>query len=251
MSWPAVAWALGQRAPSSPAKFVLLALADATSVGEGLAWPSVAHLCERTQQDRKTVLGNLKKLEAQGLIARAGKAGRTGQVVMWRLAVDGPAQAVNDAESPENAPENTPEKGTIRVAAPVPVSPANDAGFAVQRSQKQDTETGRKLKETGRGRAAASSGSGRGSRLPADWAPSEADQAFCRKQRPDLDPQVVAATFRDHWASKTGKDATKQDWPATWRNWVRRERAPLAGAMGAPRRKPVLHADEPFTGSYA
>jgi hypothetical protein len=27
--------------------------------------------------------------------------------------------------------------------------------------------------------------------------------------------------FSDHWAAKSGKDATKQDWFATWRNWCR------------------------------
>jgi hypothetical protein len=30
-----------------------------------------------------------------------------------------------------------------------------------------------------------------------------------------------AEKFRDYWCAKSGKDATKTDWPATWRNWVR------------------------------
>lgn len=30
-----------------------------------------------------------------------------------------------------------------------------------------------------------------------------------------------AEKFRDYWCGKSGKDATKTDWPATWRNWVR------------------------------
>lgn len=30
------------------------------------------------------------------------------------------------------------------------------------------------------------------------------------------------AKFRDFWTAKTGQDATKADWQATWRNWVRR-----------------------------
>ncbi|RIJ76588.1 hypothetical protein D1871_10975 [Nakamurella silvestris] len=34
--------------------------------------------------------------------------------------------------------------------------------------------------------------------------------------------------FRDYWISKSGKDATKADWDATYRNWMRRanEQAP-------------------------
>jgi hypothetical protein len=29
--------------------------------------------------------------------------------------------------------------------------------------------------------------------------------------------------FRDYWTAKAGQAATKIDWPATWRTWVRRE----------------------------
>lgn len=46
-------------------------------------------------------------------------------------------------------------------------------------------------------------------------------------------PDAVArefSRFRDYWVAKSGKDATKADWLATWRNWVRnaqdRQRAP-------------------------
>lgn len=39
-------------------------------------------------------------------------------------------------------------------------------------------------------------------------------------------PQAVitseAEKFRNYWVSKTGKDATKADWPATWQNWILR-----------------------------
>lgn len=30
-------------------------------------------------------------------------------------------------------------------------------------------------------------------------------------------------SFRDYWVGKSGKDAAKNDWFATWRNWCRRE----------------------------
>lgn len=41
--------------------------------------------------------------------------------------------------------------------------------------------------------------------------------------------RLEAAKFRDHWVSKSGKDATKLDWMATWRNWCRNARGPAAG----------------------
>lgn len=70
------------------------------------------------------------------------------------------------------------------------------------------------------------SGEKRGSRLPADWKLPEEYRSFCREERPDLDPDKVAAKFADFWHGKPGKAGTKLNWFATWRNWVREERAP-------------------------
>jgi uncharacterized protein YdaU (DUF1376 family) len=77
----------------------------------------------------------------------------------------------------------------------------------------------------------------RGTRLPQDWALSDELRTWARSQRPDLDIDVTAAKFADHWHAKPGKDGAKLDWPATWRNWVRDEKgaAPRNGARLAPR----------------
>lgn len=65
----------------------------------------------------------------------------------------------------------------------------------------------------------------RGTRLPADWTPSDADFEFAQSQGISNARIIeIADSFRDYWTAKTGKDATKLDWPATWRNWIRRER---------------------------
>lgn len=69
-----------------------------------------------------------------------------------------------------------------------------------------------------------SSSVARASRLPKDWYPSEEEATFCRTERPDLNVQQVANEFRDYWTARPGKDGTKLDWTATWRNWVRRQR---------------------------
>ncbi len=63
----------------------------------------------------------------------------------------------------------------------------------------------------------------RGSRLPADWTPSELETQFCKTERPDLDPVKTADRFRDYWISQPGSKGIKTDWTATWRNWVRNE----------------------------
>jgi hypothetical protein len=49
--------------------------------------------------------------------------------------------------------------------------------------------------------------------------------AFCLTERKDLDPEAVAAEFRDYWIAQPGQKGIKLDWESTWRNWVRRQRA--------------------------
>lgn len=61
----------------------------------------------------------------------------------------------------------------------------------------------------------------RGSRLPSDWQPTADDAAAARAAGVDL--ATTAAKFRDYWHAKTGANATKLDWAATWRNWCRSE----------------------------
>ena len=58
----------------------------------------------------------------------------------------------------------------------------------------------------------------RATHLPAEWMPSDSDIAFCRQERPELDPSRVAERFRDYWVAKGGADGRKTDWAATWRN---------------------------------
>jgi len=65
----------------------------------------------------------------------------------------------------------------------------------------------------------------RGTRLPADWVPTEDQKVFCKTERPDLNPKAVADRFRDHWIAQPGTKGVKLDWDATWRNWVRNEKA--------------------------
>lgn len=67
-------------------------------------------------------------------------------------------------------------------------------------------------------------------RLPKDWVPTDEDESFCRTERPDLNVQSVASQFRDYWIALPDNKAKKSDWAATWRNWVRNQRAQQARA---------------------
>jgi len=64
----------------------------------------------------------------------------------------------------------------------------------------------------------------RATRLPADWQPDSELMAWATNERPDLNIGKTLESFRDHWKAAPGKSGTKMDWPATFRNWVRKER---------------------------
>lgn len=64
----------------------------------------------------------------------------------------------------------------------------------------------------------------RGTRLPDDFEADfdvAAKQGFNRSQA-----EFEFEKFKDYWNAKSGKDATKLDWPATWRNWIRNAQRP-------------------------
>lgn len=78
-----------------------------------------------------------------------------------------------------------------------------------------------------------------GSRLPQDWNPSPEGIAFAEGIRPDVDWRVEAAKFRDYWLAVAGAKGRKADWPATWRNWIRRADGVKAAVNGKPAGKQI------------
>lgn len=77
----------------------------------------------------------------------------------------------------------------------------------------------------------------RATRLPQDWALTKPLGEWAVTEL-GMQPEQVrteAAKFADYWHAKAGRDATKADWPATWRNWCRKAiedaaRAPVRSA---------------------
>lgn len=90
------------------------------------------------------------------------------------------------------------------------------------------------------------------SRLPADWTPDPGDIEFCKTERPDLDPLAVAAQFVDYWIAQPGVKGRKVSWPATWRNWVRNQRAaqPRAGPAKPEKFDPLAYINRNRTSNH-
>ena len=74
-----------------------------------------------------------------------------------------------------------------------------------------------------------------GTRLSADWTLPKEWADWAKQERPDLNAQSVGDQFKDFWISKAGAGATKLNWQATWRNWVRAQNAPRINPADAIR----------------
>jgi len=62
----------------------------------------------------------------------------------------------------------------------------------------------------------------RGTRLAADWMPTQQTINAIKAECPHVDIEAEHRKFIDYFTDKTGKDATKLSWEGTWRNWMRR-----------------------------
>jgi hypothetical protein len=68
--------------------------------------------------------------------------------------------------------------------------------------------------------SAASDKPKRGTRIPENFAVSPQMVAWARQHAAGVDIGRELIKFKNYWAAKAGKDATKLDWVATWENWM-------------------------------
>lgn len=92
-------------------------------------------------------------------------------------------------------------------------------------------------------------GSERGSRLAEDWSLPDEWRDWAKAEYPSmLDSEISrrAVEFRDYWISVSGAKATKRDWFATFRNWIRMvaSRPSSKAEFGRKPPEPVLTASE-------
>lgn len=72
----------------------------------------------------------------------------------------------------------------------------------------------------------------KGKRLPPDFTP-DLQAAVEMGLRPER-AISEAASFKDYWIAQPGSKGVKLDWPATWRNWVRKALERQSGPRGSP-----------------
>lgn len=63
----------------------------------------------------------------------------------------------------------------------------------------------------------------RGTRVPEPFPITPEMVTWARENAPGIDHRGVTEAFVDYWRAQPGQRGVKADWPATWRNWLRRE----------------------------
>jgi hypothetical protein len=99
--------------------------------------------------------------------------------------------------------------------------PPDEAPLKPHRSQEQEQEQEQEHKTPLSGPPARKSANG--TRLPENWEPDEVGMQFAEeKGLRNGKAKDELAKFRDYWTAQPGAKGRKADWPATWRNWVRK-----------------------------
>lgn len=155
--------------------------------------------------ERQTI-ALLSELEEAGVFSRS----EAGAIVSRRM--------VRDNEASEAGREAIAKRWK---KSEVPNTPPNKGRHSTPHSLEAEAEAEADSKGESAPRAASPPRAVRGSRLSADWAPSDADVAYAEAQ--GVEWRLSAERFRNHWLGKAGQAGVKLDWPATWRNWVLRD----------------------------
>lgn len=203
MSIDAISWAFKQHIKPSSLKFVLVALAD-NCTHDGLAWPSLKALSEKTGQDRKTIIASLDKLELMGIIADSGKrVGATGQVKVYRFnstengTVPKTEQYRFSRETVPFIPDNSTENGTRNLKGTVKEpSISNVVAIPSKKSEKKKpTSVPKDFEVTAE---------------MFDWAVAEG-----------VNETRVRTETEQFIDRNKAQGSTYIDWNAAWRTWMR------------------------------
>jgi hypothetical protein len=217
---------------------VAVELAEHASPDRPTVWPSVPTLMEICGMTDRGVRQVLTNLEAKGVIACPARIkGGRGHTNHWRLLVIPTPKTLTegagftDPETLHDGSGFTTETLNENAAKPCTKTheTLNDGSGEVVRSSKK-----RSSKESGpRSRA---------TRLPADWMPDPQVVKQMSDECPHVDLKASHRKFADHWTAKAGRDATKLDWNATWRNWIREDAQRASRGTNGQRPKNKLRA---------
>lgn len=175
-------------------KMVLLALAD-WSNDDGACWPSMRQLAEKTSLTDRAIRASVARLCEAGHLTRKDVLGRG-----VNYTVHPGTSCPPERLSPRNHVPKTPEPRSTNTSVTTNTSSEANASSEGRAPVKRETAT----------------------RLPEGWRPLPAEWTMGVTA---LGPERAAAElekFTDYWRAVPGAKGRKLDWPATFRNWIRR-----------------------------
>lgn len=91
----------------------------------------------------------------------------------------------------------------------------------------------------------------RGTRLAEPFIVNRDMRLWAAEEVPGVDVDASTRMFVDHWRAASGRNATKRDWLATWRNWLRRDHQMLRGRAGSGRESSLDRRDRQIRDTFA
>lgn len=175
-------------------KSVLISLAD-NSNDQGVCWPSISTICERTCLSERSVQQAIKWLESAGILSRKERSGRSTYYAVTPAAY-APPQDMHPRTTCTPPPQEVHPTPAPRAPITV-IEPSKEPSKPIKRNR---------------------SGS---SRLPDDFVLTDhrknlAEEYWASKSRNDLSAEDQFARFVAHHRSKGSRMA---DWDAAWVTW--------------------------------
>ena len=240
-------WVWKHSRSKNGARLVLLAIADACHSNNGTgAWPSNPELRSKTKLSERGVQSALAELQRIGELKVGYNEGPKGCNTYTILMTPADSAGGADNAPPQDVPpaESAPPQNPHETPADPAPTPADSAPVTIKKpSGTNSPPSGERRRASASSRdhsKKSDANAKRGSRIPADFAQSITAEmvTWARKECPDVDGRTETAAFVDHFQSAAGAKGIKLDWPATWRNWMRREQKRIEERRAGPRGSP-------------
>jgi hypothetical protein len=104
----------------------------------------------------------------------------------------------------------------------------------IERNRTPETETETETDSTPKGVDARKRAPTTGKRINESFEVTPEMVAWASTNAPLVNGKRATEMFINHWTSKSGRDAAKKDWPATWRNWLLKDQETAENRRAAP-----------------
>lgn len=191
---------------SHTAKIVLLALADNAN-DAGVCWPSIPKVAERCSLDQRSVYRAIAMLEGSGHVETES---RPGKPTIYRVHPQPPDKEsglpLTGSHPCQPVSPDTQSQTPDSLSVPPPFPPSRALPPNPPPSVRQESSLKSRAPKRARSRT-----------VPEDFQITEAMREWARGKAPNVDLEVETEKFRDH----EFRDP-HSDWPAAWRQWIRR-----------------------------